>query len=161
MLKKIMVVLCLCMVCFAGTALADAPDPSGRPRKRPWQEQPEFIIERVVFLGNGIPDQLGAEIFYEVPVPAEVVYRLNDENGGQLRWGKSPTEGGHDSFTISLPAPEDGMTRRELKLNVYYKSDKCLTPYGMKNYGRSYKSDDANITFVVEIIDGVCKVGTL
>lgn len=163
MLKKIISVLCLCLICFAGTVLADAPNPGGR-RHRPWEDQPPFVVEKVMFLGDGNPEQLGAEIFFKTPVPADVSFCLCERKGGhigpQLSFRKVPFEGGQGSFVVPLPAPEEGTDRRELWLNVYYTSSKCLTPFGLKDYGRLYNSNAVNIRLVIELKDGACEART-
>lgn len=162
MLKKIMAVLCLFLMCFTGTALADIPDPSGRPRPRPrpWPPRPpaEFriISSRSYEVSLNDDEKPALEITYAAPQYSTLSYSVTDGGEEVFSSGIDTCENDQSTVKIYFPKVFDGCMNVDLKMVCRLNARE--TNFGVKHSDNDLYYKQEVITYTVEAKDGTCTV---
>lgn len=117
-----------------GVALADVPNPYGRPRPGVTREARQYQINRVGFYTRHAScpgDKVMLELTCTVPKNATIAYKLRSAEGETIDTGKVAFEKGYGNINLYIDKPKDG-EKVEVIFDSVCELRVMQTPFGPK-----------------------------
>lgn len=154
-LFKILSLVMLLVMSVSCVALADVPDPYGRPGRRP-RPMPEPInaywVQREGHFYNYSQDKVAVELFYRAVKDTEIRYKLLDGQGNTVMEGTDICKEGFGTILLEMAKPEKGKALEYSYESSCYQTT-INTSFGLKKLAEPKLKGSWNCSFVVKAED--------
>jgi len=152
MTKKVLRILGLVMLFImsvTAVALADVPDPYGRPQRRPMPVLADrYWISREGHYHNYGENKVAIELEYIAPQQTEINYKLLDKQENIVLEGTEQCEANRGKIMLVLPKPQAGETN-EYSFESSCSKNVISTAFGIKKLDKPAFKGYWNCTYIV------------